>query len=224
MTKDTVIPFPKPKFGLRLVVSNNDTPVRENLTYKIINQHAGFTAEVKKDGKEGHYLMLARDPSHYLECDLVLKIPKNNDDKVVACQFPTILDDQLNAAIWGDELLHSSIMTQFQMRIVEQLLLFCVTHHLKYLVLYCTPQNPWLAIDEHFVRGAEMVRTKDGQRLKLLISASQKILKKWIKCMGELNEMIGKDLWKYQDSNSVIRSYLKSQVVQNGVTKDDSKT
>jgi hypothetical protein len=58
------------------------------------------------------------------------------ESRVVLCHFPNILTEQLNEFIEEDETLHGMIMVQFQMKILEQLLLFSSDHEALSLFIH----------------------------------------------------------------------------------------
>lgn len=95
---------------------------------------------------KGHniYTMVVQDLAHFLECELNLEIRKNVSEreepqhdqeqeivesKDVICHFSKIAAEQFRKFVWHDVALHGILMVMFQMKIMKQLLSFCVTHH-----------------------------------------------------------------------------------------------
>jgi hypothetical protein len=64
--------------------------------------------------------MVARDPFHYLHCELPLKFEKIEKVLSLVCQFPTICDDELVDFIDGDENLLGITLISFHMQIANR--------------------------------------------------------------------------------------------------------
>jgi len=200
---------------LRLVVSNpSPLPAPVKLSPSIGNSDATapFTAKVRLRGP-WLYEMAVRDTSHYLKCNLTLEVEEaQNEIELgrVVCHFPAILDKQLSAFVEEDETLHGMIMIQFQMKIMEQLLLFCGDYSVSHLVIYTDDEHAEeLGIFQDFLIHQDQTLTPQGEKTEMIISTDSETFDEWIDFMEEVNLKFGQELWREQRHNPVIREYLK---------------
>lgn len=118
--------------------SSLNTPKKASQETDSNSARPSFSAEIRVKGP-CLYEMALQDPSHYLACDLILEVEKSNQEHEgisVICHFPTLSDKELNDFVEEDEALCDMFMVQFQMKILEQLLLFCATYHASTLVIF----------------------------------------------------------------------------------------
>jgi hypothetical protein len=202
---------------LKLVVSNpSPLPVhQEKLSRNIRNSEAAsaFTAEVQLRGP-WLYEMQIRDPSYYLKCNLSLEVEEAQNEfepgKVI-CHFPVIKEGQLRAFVEEDEVLYSTLMVQFQMKVMEQLLLFCGDYSVSQLVIYTDDaQAGELGIYDDFLVYQDQTITSQGEKTKMVIPTDTETFDDWIDFMEEANLRLVQGLWNEQKYNPVIRAYLKS--------------
>ena len=185
-----------------------------------VRLNEGFMVEVTACEELGNYFVRARDSSKHLECELLLTTGIDRSDRAASCYFPTILDDKMFTVASGNQMLCDALLTQFHIKIIEQLLLFCGTHNAKALVVFSDQQSLPFPVEEAFIREAKIVATQDGAKLMLVMPIGKKILKEWIKFMDRVNENIMRALWKSQRSSPTIKQYLKSQAIQKGAKND----
>lgn len=199
---------------LKLVVSNR-MPVKEaDSPSQPVTSKAGFAAEVRNRGPY-LYEMAIQDPSHGLECNLILEIEEacEAESGTVICHFPIIAGEQLKDLVEEDETLYGMIMVQFQMKVLEQLLLFCANHYASRLIIYTDDeQAEELGIYEDFLVHQDQTLTAQGEKTEMLIPVNPEIFAAWLNFMTEATIKFGQELWREQRSNSVIRNYLKSRV------------
>jgi hypothetical protein len=186
------------------------------------NTQPSFTAEVQLKGPDV-YILLAEDPGHFLACELVLEIQEarsGSDEllpevvwkKDVMCHFPRIADETFNKLIWEDLTLYRIFTRVFQMKIMEQLLLFCADHQASKLVIFTDgTQSDEVAIYKDFLTSQGQVIPKKQEKAEIIIPADQKILEDWIGFMEATITKFRQTLWREQKRNPAIQYYLKSR-------------
>jgi hypothetical protein len=203
--------------NLKLVVSNPD-PVRtarpqETTGVKNENTPSSLTVAVRVKGPY-LYEMLVHDPSHYLKCDLILEVEEALEESEagsVICHFPTISDEALNDFVEEDETLYGMLMIQFQIQVLEQLLLFCATHYASELVIFADDdQADTLGIYQDFLTYKDQTLTHKGEKTEMVIPADRETFDAWVDFMDEINRKFQQSLWHDQKTNPVIRKYLKN--------------
>jgi hypothetical protein len=181
------------------------------------NAKACFTTEVRRNGP-GLYEMALQNPSHYLKCDLFLEVEDSNQDyegKVVICHFPNLNGQELNAFVEENETLYGALMIQFQMKILEQLFLFCANHYASTLVIFADDaQADDLGIYEDFLAYQDQTLTSRGEKTEMAIPADKQTFDAWINFMQETTVGFHQTLWHDQKINPIIRRYLKTQRVR----------
>lgn len=159
------------------------------------------------------YTMIARDLSHYLSCELILQIRESEGESEfgdVICHFPIIQDEYLEAFVWEDTILMDLILSQFHIKILEQLLIFCANHNALKLVIYANPlEVAALESYKEFIVHTDQVLTHQGRKAAFVIPTNRVTYDKLIdyieKMSAGFREMLGKD----QHDNPIIRQYLK---------------
>ncbi len=159
--------------------------------------------------------MTLQDPSHYLACALILEVEESNQEyqgKTVICHFPTLSDEELRDFVEEDEALCDMIMVQFQMKILEQLLLFCASHYASTLVIFADDaQADDLGVYQDFLTYEDQPLTSKGEKTEMVIPADRETFDAWIDFMDDINRKFQQSLWRDQGSNPIIRQYLKMQ-------------
>lgn len=187
------------------------------------NARASFSAEVRVKGPY-LYEMILQDLSHYLTCNLILEVEENNqgyEEKTVICHFPTLSDEELSDFVEGDEALCDMIMVQFQMKILEQLLLFCASHYASTLVIFADDaQADDLGVYQDFLTYEDQTLTSKGEKTEMVIPADRETFDAWIDFMDDINRKFQQSLWHDQRSNPVIRQYLKNQCARASAHED----
>jgi hypothetical protein len=195
---------------LKLVISNPD-PVQEApaVSQRVLSTKS-FTAKVKKKGANLYELNI-RDPFHELGCDLILDIEENRGETVAVCHFPVILNKP-NRFLDEDENLYGIIMLQFQMKVLEQLFLFCIKHNAFQLTIYMDDaEAEGFRIYDDFLSHYDETITENGEKAEMVIPTDRKTFDKWFGFMTEMNLKLEQDLWREQRTNPAIRHYLKSR-------------
>jgi len=211
----------KKKSHLTLVVSNPalaSASAEEDDTLEDERPTEGFSVEIQDSGMiKGVqvYHMVARDPSHYLGCTLKLEIIENPDDYGIGviCHFPKIPDKKFNKFISYDETLYAILMIQFQMSLMEELLLFCGDHHASGLVMYVNDDQAKLlgAYDCLLLHHDQVLLEGLGERTAMVISVDCEAFDKWVEFMEHTSHCLHQALWAEQKNNPIVRAYIKSQ-------------
>jgi hypothetical protein len=201
---------------LKLIVSQDiSTPEVTSYSREIVQpiQNEPFSAHIHPKGPL-LYIMTAKDPSHYLDCELTLEIESNQNESnssVVICHFPKILDEQLACLIEDDDTLFGIILIHFQMKIFEQLLLFCTHHYASSLIIYADDATAGdLGVYRDFLTFWEQNVPENEGSSELVVPISQEIYADWMNYMNELCLKFRQTLWQDQRKNLAIKNYLKS--------------
>eukprot|EP01099_Mayorella_cantabrigiensis_P005732 TRINITY_DN463_c1_g4_i4.p2 TRINITY_DN463_c1_g4~~TRINITY_DN463_c1_g4_i4.p2 ORF type:complete len:238 (-),score=18.20 TRINITY_DN463_c1_g4_i4:3314-4027(-) len=200
---------------LRLVVSN-PAPVQEKRLPQTADSKTGFTADIRKK-EHPPYALIARDSFHRLECEIVLKIHDREDDeerepRTVACHFPHIAGEELNELVEEDETLYGMIMIQFQLKILEQILLFSSGQDALTLLICTDHESECHALEVYrtLVVHEGKIPTQTGTQTRMAIPTTPKNFDKLINLMDHINQDFRQMLWEDQRDNTAIREYLKS--------------
>lgn len=166
------------------------------------------------------YSFSAFDSDHSLACkiDVELKESYVNSQEgeegnylvpVAFCNFPNIDMRQLAEKVGWDEYLQASIMVQFQLEILEQLLLFCGEKGAAHLVLTINEANyDDLEIYRHFAFSEVQVITAEGEQTEIAISSAAETFDEVIEFTDKFDADFWKDLWHDQKNNPLFRKYL----------------
>lgn len=159
------------------------------------------------------YRITACDPSHYLSCDLELEIQEEEDESAfgdVICRFPTMQDEYLKAFVWEDTILISFILSQFHIKILEQLLVFCVNHNALKLIIHANPFEAGPLEDyQNFIVHTDQVLTPQGRKTVLFIPTDRTAHEKLADYMAQIGTAFRDVLWEEQQANPIVRQYLK---------------
>lgn len=205
---------------LKLIVSQtnqtHEIPTYSREVAKPIRNES-FSAQVHPKGPF-LYIMAAQDPSHFLSCELTLEIEASKNDPAahsVICHFPQICDLELSQFVEEDETLLGILMIHFQMKIFEQLLIFCSSHYAFKLIIY--PDETYceyLGIYREFLTcGAynlEFDETND-----ITVPINQQIHADWSDYMNQICLRLRQTLWQNQRKNFAIKNYLKTHPFYN---------
>lgn len=198
---------------LRLIVSNSEPsskPVFQPLSPPI--DRASFSSDVKLKGPNLH-VMTVQDPGHYMNGELVLEVEESQceyGNGSVICHFPSFDTQELNNFICEDETLYGIIMIQFQMKIMEQLLLFCATHYASKLVIFADDiLADEFEIYREFLSSRESTLAQNEKAEELTIPSNSQIYDEWIEFMDDVTLKFRQTLWQDQRTNPIVRQYLK---------------
>jgi hypothetical protein len=192
-------------------VISNPAPIQEApAVSQRVSSTTGFAANVKKRSTD-LYEMNIQDPFHELGCGLILDIETSMSETVVVCHFPAILNEP-NRFLDEDEDLYGAIMLRFQMKVLEQLFLFCASHNASQLTIYMDDaEAEGFRIYDDFLNHYDETITENGEKAEMVIPTDRKTFDKWLAFMAEMNLKVEQDLWREQRTNPAIRHYLKSR-------------
>jgi hypothetical protein len=206
---------------LQLVVSNPEPfsfqdkiLSSESRNFQILEDRSPFSCSLyKKSASE--YVMTAKDPYHYLECDLTLNVvgadAENNAPPLVVCEFSAISDEELDDFIWEDETLLGTILIQYQMRILEKLLTFCANHDAARLHLIIDEEeSEKFGIYEDFICYETTFLSQETKKKMMTIPIEAKTFDGWLEFMENAHKKLIQALWADQRANPAIRHYLQS--------------
>lgn len=172
-----------------------------------------FSSEIRQRAP-GLHAMVIQDPSHYLFCELILEVQKGRHESeygIVICQFPKISDEKLKIYVNEDETLSGMIMIRFQMKIMEQLLIFCTHQRASNLIIYVDDdQAKTMGIYQDFVVSEDHVVTPVGEKTEMIVLTDPEIFDDWMQYMNQVTILFQQTLWQDQSGNPAIRRYLKS--------------
>lgn len=195
---------------LKLVVSN-PIPLQNAIApYQSAPSNARFSTKVCNKGQD-LYEMKTQDPFHDLGCDLILEVERDDRETTVVCHFPAILHGS-HRLLDEEGTLYGIIVIQFQMKVLEQLFLFCTKHDASHLIIYMDDdQAEGFGIYQDFLVHCEETVTENGEKTEMLISTDQGTFDKWRSFMAEINPKFEQELWREQRFNPTIQRYLKSR-------------
>jgi hypothetical protein len=199
---------------LKLVVVN-PPPIQKKSFSQTRDPNTGFAAEIRKTGDARRYILMACDPFHFLDCEIGLEIHDDEDEglepRTVTCHFPNILDEDLNEFVEEDETLYAMILMLFQLKVLEQILLFCSDHDASSLLINTdsTSEGHALEIYRDLTIYEDKIPTLMGTRAQLVIPTALETFDKLLDLMDNVNQDFRKTLWENQSTNPAIREYLK---------------
>jgi hypothetical protein len=200
---------------LKLVVSNPPSAENKNPP-QTINSNTGFTSEIKEK-QHPHYTLVASDPFHRLGCEIALEIHDHANEeewepRSVVCHFPDIPGKELNEFIEEDETLYGMIMVQFQLKLLEQLLLFASHQDALNLLVQVDSASDGHALEVYrsLVTHEDKIPAKTGKKTQMLIPSTVESFDKLIDLVDHINREFRQMLWEDQRNNPAIRDYLKS--------------
>lgn len=166
------------------------------------------------------YFFSAFDSDHGLACKMNVELKESYIDPqeggegnylvpVAFCNFPNIDMRQLAEKVGWDDYLHVSIMIQFQLEILEQLLLFCGEKGATQLVLTISEVSyDDLEIYRHFAFSEVQVMTAEREQTEIAISSGVETYDEVVEFTDEFDADFRKDLWRNQKNNPLFRRYL----------------
>lgn len=165
------------------------------------------------------FVFRAKDHKHELSCEMVLElketlVPLENEESyfapLIACNLPDINVQKFQARIGNDEYLQGILMFLFQLKILEQLFLFCEEKDAINLTMTIRHNNvDYLEIYRQFFISEEQVETPKGMQTQIVIPMTIEFYDHLLDFIDEIEKDFYQVLWHDQRTNSVIRQYLK---------------
>lgn len=170
----------------------------------------------------GIYIVRFQDNFHELSCEFSLElkesfVPSEDETEesfiqpVLVGNFPSINIQRFQQKIFWDEHLQGMILIQFQLKVLEQLLLFCEDKQAPYLLLTFNETNQdYLEIYQCFIVSEEEVLSTGAELTEITIPSDVSVYDDLIDLMEEVDHKFRKTLWREQGVNPIYREYLKS--------------
>jgi hypothetical protein len=165
----------------------------------------------------------AQDTDHELSCQMTLERKEcftcSGEEieeegclvPVMSCDFPHIDVRKLQEKVLGDAYLQGILMFQFQLRILEQLLLFCDDKDAANLTLAIHDTDlDYLEIYRRFVISYEEVAKAREEQTEIVISTDIETYDEVLDFIDEVDKDLRQSLWRNQKTNPAFREYLKS--------------
>jgi len=169
------------------------------------------------------HVFRATDRDRALRCEMVLEVKESlvileKDDeegaylaKVVSCSLPGISLEKLNEKTGFDSYIQGILMLQFQLKILEQLLLFCEQQGAVSIILILHDDMlDYFEIYSRFFVMEERMATPRGEQTRIEIPTDADTQNEIIDFMDDLEKDFRKILWREQKANPAFRDYLKS--------------
>ena len=168
------------------------------------------------------YVFRAQDLNHKLACEITLELKEgfvyskeeSEEDEylvpIIACNFPSIDLQRFNEKVGWDEYLQGILIIQFQLKILEQLFLFCeVKNAVNLLLTINNAKFDYLEIYRRFFISEKQVITARGRQTEIVMPTDVETYDKMIAFMDEVNKDFRQTLWCEQKNNAAFRKYLK---------------
>lgn len=223
---------------LMTMLDNLDHLASEAHSHQTPHKKSSFKTQTHEKAP-GVYVLEAQDPSHFLETSLLLELQDQSSStpttpledgpisgdlplKEAICHLPEVCDDRFKKFIWEDPVLYKIIRTMFQMKVLDQVFLFCESHKASRLVVFSDNDNDLSIYRDFFVyknqktntpepdntteeKGNEAEEEEDG----LLIPVDEQTLEIWRDFMETVTVNFRRVLWNGQKTNPLIQHYLR---------------
>ncbi|MCE3230247.1 MAG: hypothetical protein K0R52_175 [Alphaproteobacteria bacterium] len=124
---------------------------------------------------------------------------------------------KFNAKVGFDAYLQGVVIFQFQLKILEQLLLFCGEKASVNLILTVNDANldylDYLDIYSRFITSAKKVTSAKEEQTESVIPTDVETYEEVVDFMNEVEKQFRKTLWREQTVNLAFREYLKGHAL-----------
>ena len=214
---------PLPDEPLMVPSSPDDTSMQPTEPSKVnSNLSPPFLAKTHEKG-ENLYVMVVEDQRHLLACDLTLEIqevsPKRSGAqgkeaspliREVVCDFPGIPVGNFKKFVGNDETLYGALMVGFQLRLMKQLLLFCLARRADRLVIFVEDaEEADLRIYHEFQDHIGNTLLAGNKEAEVIIPTDRETIDAWMTFMVQVDTKLQQGLWRGQKSSKAIRHYLR---------------
>lgn len=168
------------------------------------------------------YVFRAKDLYHELACEMTLERQESfaySDEAseeedylipIMSCNFPSINVQRFNEKVCWDQYLQGILMFQFQLKILEQLFLFCEDKDAVNLILTFNDADlDYLEVYRRFFISEEQVMTARGEQTEIVIPTDVETYDELVDFMDKVDRDFRRTLWRDQKVNSAFREYLK---------------
>lgn len=199
------------------------TALPQGLEEKLVALSDSFLVHIQEFSPHLHTFM-AKDYTHELLCKMTLEVKEvlvfREEEgagylaPVVACSLPAITLQKLNEKTGFDSYLQELLMGQFQLKILEQLLLFCEQQDAVNLMLTLNDtvndaDLNYLKFYRRFLVSEEQVTTSRGEETQIAIPTDMDTYDNVIDFMDKIDREFRCALWRGQSVNTAFRDYLK---------------
>lgn len=212
---------------LKLIINNSNTFHRDALSKEIkikqtvpnLSSQNSFLFDFQETS-ENLYAFRAQDLDHELSIEMNLERKErfscSGEGKeedylvpVITCDFPHIDVQKLQEKVLGDQYLQGILMFQFQLRILEQLFLFCERKDAVNLILTIHDTDlDYLEIYRRFVFSEEEIITERGEQTEICISTDIETYDEVLDFMDRVDRNLRQTLWRGQKTNPAFQKYL----------------
>ena len=171
----------------------------------------------------GIFIARFRDTFHELFFEITLELKDSllaSDDeeqyieRILVGNFHSVDVQRLQQKVHWDEYLQGMILIQFQLKILEQLLLFCEEKHTTYLFLIFNEANQdYIEIYQRFIISKEEILSNHGEKIRISLPTDVSVYDELIDFMEEVDQSFRQTLWTEQRNNPIYREYLKSEAL-----------
>ena len=188
------------------------------------NMRSAFRAVIHEKG-HNLYIMAVEDMRHFLACELTLEIQEKTGDgkpsgeaeeailREVVCHFPQIADNEFQKFVWNDATLYGILMDVFHIKIMKQLLSFCLNHHAVRLTIFTddAQASSDLEVYRMFLSYSSQTLNARGEGTGLVIPTDREAFDTWMEFMAQADIKHQQALWRERMGNPAIQNYLKYQ-------------
>ncbi|MBM3633522.1 MAG: hypothetical protein FJX03_07490 [Alphaproteobacteria bacterium] len=170
---------------------------------------------------ENLYVFRAQDFDLQLTCEMTLELkealtcsPEEGDEgeylmPILSCNFPRIDTRRFNEKVCWDEYLQGMLMVQFQLKVLEQLFLFCEEKGAVNLMLTFNETNlDYLEIFQRFIISEEQVTIAEDELTIVGIPTHVENYDAVVDFMDDLDKNLYQTMWRDQKVNPAFRNYL----------------
>ena len=208
---------------LKMIV-NNTQPLKGSLTHEDGARPTASQNPFLSDFRQlsqNLYTFQAHDHAHGLSCEMHVELkeslvyPQDAREEegylapVAACDLPHIDVRKLQGKVLGDDYLQGIIMYRFQLKILDQILLFCDEKDAVNLTLSISDSDlDYLEIYRRFFTSEEKVITARGEQTQIVIPTDIETYDDVLDFIDEIDKNFRQFLWRGQKINPAFRKYL----------------
>jgi hypothetical protein len=226
-----IVPSKKyPKFGivvnLNPKVSNIKDCIKEewtdndeyslggNLSSHIKKNLEGYRGEIRnmahESGRPTSWALVCSHKFHRMYHMIPLEISDDGDNsQSLLCDFGKINAENLEEFVEGDDFLFGNMFLHFQMRIMYQLLIFCLSKKIDTLILFVDKDYmKIISIYDDIITHQRDVSSSNDKRKRVAISVNEHIVSEWGNSLEVALFEFKKSLWEEHSENMLVRNYL----------------
>lgn len=204
--------------------SSNRSVLSQEFELKLAPPNTSFLVHFQEFSPNLH-TFVAKDYTHELDCETTLEVkeifvaPEEEGEEggrltsIVSCNFPAISLEKLDKTTGFDWYIQELLIGNFQLKILECLLLFCNQNNADSLILTVSDtvhgaDLDYLKIYRRFLVSEEQVNTSKGREGQLMIPVNMGTYDKVLDLMDKIDREVRCSLWRGQSVNPAFRKYL----------------